>query len=232
MNRPVGASSTEVTTSANERFGNGSFWSGPTSVMFMPGMLGNVPGGSPAPRGGAGLAGGCARAGSQGRRARVRRPTACCAGGLNGSSGRTARARAHLARPSSPGAAAGTGDGPEPGRRRARVLQPRLRDFPQERHHQVAIGLVLGPPPDDLDLDLLALLRVVHEIAELLSRRSKDLDPVLVQHLARQETGHHRLAADHLVFGPHVPLDLAARPACTARVPRSCTRDRRRRAGW
>ena len=43
MNRPVGASSTEVTMSANERLGNGSLRSGPTSVMFMPGMLGNDP---------------------------------------------------------------------------------------------------------------------------------------------------------------------------------------------
>src|SRR5208337_357533 len=65
MNRPVGASSTAVTVSANERLGKGSFRSGPTSVMFNPGMLGNVPGGSPAPTGGApaGRAGGAAGAG-------------------------------------------------------------------------------------------------------------------------------------------------------------------------
>ena len=37
--------------SANDRLGNGSLRSGPTLVMFMPGMLGNVPGGSPAPTG-------------------------------------------------------------------------------------------------------------------------------------------------------------------------------------
>src|ERR1700677_2705287 len=52
MNRPVGASSTEAMTSANERLGNGSLWSGLTLVMFMPGMLGNVPAGSPVPTGG------------------------------------------------------------------------------------------------------------------------------------------------------------------------------------
>src|ERR1700677_1669782 len=52
MKRPVGASSTEARTSANDRFGNGSLWSGPTSVMFMPGTLGKVPGGSPVPTGG------------------------------------------------------------------------------------------------------------------------------------------------------------------------------------
>src|SRR5262245_20170106 len=52
MNRPVGASSTEVTMSANERLGKGSMRSGPTLVMFMPGMLGNGAGGSPAPTGG------------------------------------------------------------------------------------------------------------------------------------------------------------------------------------
>src|SRR4051812_22323250 len=53
MNRPVGASSTAVTISANERLGKGSLRSGPTSVMFRPGMLGNVAVGSPAPTGGA-----------------------------------------------------------------------------------------------------------------------------------------------------------------------------------
>ena len=52
MNRPVGASSTEVTTSANDRLGNGSLRSGPTLVMPMPGMLGNEAGGSPDPTGG------------------------------------------------------------------------------------------------------------------------------------------------------------------------------------
>src|ERR1700720_3220367 len=52
MKRPVGASSTEARTSANDRFGNGSLWSGPTSVMFMPGILGKVPAGSPVPTGG------------------------------------------------------------------------------------------------------------------------------------------------------------------------------------
>ncbi len=51
MNRPVGASSTEVTMSANDRLGNGSLRSGLTSVMFMPGILGNDAGGSPAPTG-------------------------------------------------------------------------------------------------------------------------------------------------------------------------------------
>src|SRR5213080_2016203 len=53
MKRPVGASSTAVTISANERLGKGSLRSGPTSVMFRPGILGNVPAGSPAPTGGA-----------------------------------------------------------------------------------------------------------------------------------------------------------------------------------
>src|SRR4051794_6499418 len=53
MNRPVGASSTAVTMSANDRLGYGSLRSGPTSVMFRPGMLGKVPAGSPAPTGGA-----------------------------------------------------------------------------------------------------------------------------------------------------------------------------------
>src|ERR1022692_1483527 len=52
MNRPVGASSIDVTMSANDRLGNGSLRSGLTSVMFMPGMLGSVPGSSPAPTGG------------------------------------------------------------------------------------------------------------------------------------------------------------------------------------
>ena len=67
MNRPVGASSTAVTMSANERLGKGSLRSGPTSVIFKPGMLGNVPAGSPEPTGGepaglpcGGAAGGCA----------------------------------------------------------------------------------------------------------------------------------------------------------------------------
>src|SRR5436853_46875 len=54
MNRPVGASSTEVTMSANARLGNASLRSGLTSVMFMPGRLGNDAGGSPAPTGAAG----------------------------------------------------------------------------------------------------------------------------------------------------------------------------------
>src|SRR5262245_5347677 len=59
MNRPVGASSMEVTISANDRLGNGSFRSGLTSVIFMPGMLGSVPGSSPEPTGGViGMAGG------------------------------------------------------------------------------------------------------------------------------------------------------------------------------
>src|ERR1700723_969442 len=59
MKRPVGASSTEARTSANDRFGNGSLWSGPTSVVFIPGMLGSVPGISVAPTGGGtGLPGG------------------------------------------------------------------------------------------------------------------------------------------------------------------------------
>src|SRR4051812_38225581 len=63
MNRPVGASSTDVTMSANERLGKGSLRSGPTSVMFRPGMLGNVPAGSPEPTGGAeGAAPGAGRA--------------------------------------------------------------------------------------------------------------------------------------------------------------------------
>src|SRR5581483_3141309 len=52
MNRPVGASSTDVTMSAQARLGNGSWRSGPTSVMFRPGTLGKSPFGSPAPRGG------------------------------------------------------------------------------------------------------------------------------------------------------------------------------------
>src|SRR5271157_5810498 len=52
MKRPVGASSSAVTMSANERLGNGSLRSGPTSVMFNPGMLGKVAGGSPDPTGG------------------------------------------------------------------------------------------------------------------------------------------------------------------------------------
>src|SRR5262249_23256459 len=54
MKRPVGASSTDVTISANDRLGNASFRSGVTSVMFMPGILGNVPAGSPVPTGGGG----------------------------------------------------------------------------------------------------------------------------------------------------------------------------------
>src|SRR3954452_22893671 len=52
MNRPVGASSTDVMMSANERLGNGSWRSGPTSLAFRPGTLGIVPGGSPPPTGG------------------------------------------------------------------------------------------------------------------------------------------------------------------------------------
>src|SRR4051794_426410 len=51
MSRPGGPSSTCVTMSAYDRFGNGSCRSGPTSVMLPPGRLGN-PGGSPAPAGG------------------------------------------------------------------------------------------------------------------------------------------------------------------------------------
>src|SRR5262245_60489118 len=67
MNLPVGASSRAVTMSANDRLGNGSLRSGPTSVMFSPGTLGKVAAGSPAPTGGAaGAAPGAGRAGRSG----------------------------------------------------------------------------------------------------------------------------------------------------------------------
>src|ERR1700722_2011549 len=87
MNRPVGASSTDVMTSANERFGNGSLWSGPTSVIFMPGILGNVPAGSPVPTGGgAGLVGGSeTRPGIKGGGAGTSTDGIVFSGGLNGS---------------------------------------------------------------------------------------------------------------------------------------------------
>ena len=57
MNLPVEPSSTDVERSAYERLGNASWRSGPTSVMFMPGVLGNVAGGSPVPMGGVGAPG-------------------------------------------------------------------------------------------------------------------------------------------------------------------------------
>src|SRR3954468_11101578 len=75
MSRPVGASSTWISRSAYDRgggsteaamaeydrFSNGSFRSGPTSVWLVPGRLGMVPTGSVDPiggvRGGVGVAG-------------------------------------------------------------------------------------------------------------------------------------------------------------------------------
>ena len=74
MNRPVGASSTEVTMSAKFRFWNGSLRSGPTFVMPWPGMLGNEPGGSPAPTGGCPGGGSVSPPG----------PTGCRSGGESG----------------------------------------------------------------------------------------------------------------------------------------------------
>ena len=123
-----------------------------------------MPGGSPAPTGGCpgGVADGGGRRGRPGGAeaggagtsiggSDVRRRAS--AGGLNGFSpspaarpGGTAPAGAPAAGSggSGLGTGSGSGAGSLPGRR---VLHPRLRHLADQRDHQVAVRLVLGPPP-------------------------------------------------------------------------------------
>ena len=175
MNRPVGASSTAVTMSANERLGKGSLRSGPTSVMFRPGMLGNVAGGSPAPTGGA-------------RRVRLpgdRRAAPATAARAAGTSIGGMVSGAGLNRLLDPnGAGAGRALGPPPSRgtlpgARQRLgggdaaprpspgpaSAPGVTPSPRSGIIRSPYGLSLGPPVDDLDLDRLALLGVRVEVA-------------------------------------------------------------------